>query len=135
MDVFSRSKRSEIMSLVRTKNTKPEMMVRSFIHRLGYRYSLHKKELPGKPDIVMTKYRKIIFVNGCFWHGHKGCPRGFLPSSNKGFWKKKIASNALRDSRNLRKLRKDGWKVLTIWECQLNSPEMFKRRICKFLEN
>jgi DNA mismatch endonuclease (patch repair protein) len=118
-DVFPKTKRSWLMSRVRGMNTSPELTVRSFLHRHGFRYRLHAASLPGKPDIVLRKHRAIVLVNGCFWHGHKDCPRAKLPSTNKLFWRKKIGKNVARDSRTLNRLRALQWKVYEIWSCEL----------------
>lgn len=124
-DVFSPKKRALLMSKIRSKNTKPELMVRSFLHRHGYRYGLHSQNLPGRPDIVLNKYRTIIQVKGCFWHGHK-CAVSHIPKSNKYYWVKKIKGNSDRDRKNERRLRGMGWSVLTIWECQCRKKEIFR---------
>jgi DNA mismatch endonuclease, patch repair protein len=118
VDVFSPEKRSRIMARVKGSNTRPEVLVRSIIHRMGFRFRLHRKDLPGCPDIVLSKHRKAIFVHGCFWHGHEGCPRSSRPSSNQGFWDKKLSGNIARDERNLLELKKLGWKTLVIWTCE-----------------
>ena len=111
-DVHTKEQRSFNMSRIRNKDTRPEILVRSIVHRLGYRYALHRKDLPGKPDIVLTRHRKIIFIHGCFWHMHK-CRYGRVkPATNADFWQTKREGNVARDKRNLRKLRKDSWKVL-----------------------
>ena len=117
-DVFSIEKRSEVMALIRAKNTKPELAVRSALHRLGYRFRLHDRRLPGRPDIVLPKYRLIIEVRGCFWHGHR-CLKGRVPEGNRAYWSRKITGNKLRDRRNARRLRSMGWKVKTIRECEV----------------
>ena len=117
-DVFSKKKRSEVMSLIRSKNTKPELYVRSFLHTKGYRFRLHQKNLPGSPDIVLKKHNVVINVNGCFWHHHK-CGRYKIPKTNKKFWLNKLNKNNARDEINTKKLRKLGWKVYKIWECKL----------------
>ena len=119
MDRLTKEQRSQNMSAVRGKNTKPEMRVRSAIHKQGFRYSLHRKDLPGKPDLVLPKYRTIIFVHGCFWHGHD-CIKGKRPATNKAFWQEKLDSNAERDRRNEAVLSKTGWRVFVIWECELD---------------
>ncbi|SIO36488.1 very short patch repair endonuclease [Halodesulfovibrio marinisediminis] len=119
MDIVSKEKRSEMMSKIRGKNTKPELVVRSLLHSMGYRFRLHRKDLPGTPDIVLPKYKTVIFVNGCFWHGHKGCPIYKPPKSNVQYWEEKIAKNKERDRINTLLLQKLGWKVLEIWECEL----------------
>lgn len=108
------------MSAVKGKDTKPEILVRKWLHAAGYRFRLHVKELPGKPDIVLPKYKTVIFVNGCFWHQHQGCPHAKLPATNKEFWEDKLRKNAERDARNYQELRAMGWKVRIIWECEVN---------------
>ncbi len=120
-DVFSKSKRSEVMSRIRSTNTRPELIVRKFIHREGFRYRLHVKNLQGKPDLVLPKYKTAIFINGCFWHGHENCNLFQMPKSNKEFWSDKINKNIIRDKSNIARLAEIGWKVIVIWECQLNS--------------
>lgn len=125
--------RSALMSRIRSKNTKPELFVRSLVFSMGYRYRLHQKDLPGKPDLVFASRKKVIFVNGCFWHAHT-CGLGFRPKSNVDFWEKKLEGNRLRDARNLRQLRALGWKCLTVWECHLANPAKVEKRIRHFLE-
>src|SRR5690349_16792793 len=120
-DVHEPAVRSYNMSQIRSKNTKPEMRVRSFLHQNGLRFRLHQKDLPGKPDIVLRKYRTVIFIHGCFWHGHEGCRYFILPKSNAKFWKDKIEGNVARDRNAVKLLRKDKWKVIEIWECELKS--------------
>lgn len=116
-DVHSAEQRSFNMSRIGSRNTKPELIVRSIIHRMGFRFRLHRRDLPGKPDIVLASRRKIIFVHGCFWHSH-ACRYGRVtPATNSEFWTTKLAANTIRDRRNLRKLRVDGWQVLVVWEC------------------
>ncbi|MEK0338061.1 MAG: DNA mismatch endonuclease Vsr, partial [Nitrosopumilus sp.] len=114
MDIWTKKKRSEVMSKIRSKNTKPEKLMRSLLHKAGYRYSLHKSELPGNPDIVLSKYRTVIFVNGCFWHNHKNCREGRIPSSNSIYWKEKLDKNVTRDLRHHEVLRKKGWQVIFV---------------------
>src|SRR5271170_7163096 len=111
-DVFTQKKRSEIMSRIGGKDSAPEVRVRRLLHSLGFRFRLHRNDLPGKPDIVLARHKKIILVHGCFWHGHKGCPRAALPSTNTDFWRAKIAKNAARDQRVCAELRNLGWSVL-----------------------
>ena len=118
-DVFSKKKRSEIMSRIKGKNTKPELIVRSFLFSTGYRYRLHAKNLPGKPDIVLKKYKTIIFVNGCFWHGHTNCKYAQIPKTRTNYWTTKISNNKRKDIKAAKSLRKLGWNIITIWECQL----------------
>lgn len=119
-DLMSAAERSERMSRIRSQNTKPELMVRKFLHHQGFRYLLHVKGLSGRPDLVLPKYRTVIFVDGCFWHGHS-CQGGRVPATNTSFWKEKISANKGRDRRNRRALKKDGWRVVQIWECQLST--------------
>lgn len=139
MDIVSPEKRSRMMAGIRGKNTGPEMIVRKELFRRGFRYRLHAKQLPGKPDLVFPKYRTVIQVNGCFWHGHD-CSLFKWPKSNREFWKKKIGSNIERDRRNLGNLEKEGWRVITVWECALknkNNDETGKEidRIVEILVN
>lgn len=116
------AQRSRIMSCIKSKNTKPEIIVRSYLHGMGLRFSLHRKDLPGKPDIVLPRYNTCVFVNGCFWHKHN-CKRGRkVPKTNTQFWIDKFAANRKRDAKNRRDLRRLGWNVETIWECQIEKP-------------
>ncbi len=133
-DIFTRQKRSEIMSSVKSKDTKPERLVRSLLHKMGYRFRLHVAGLPGKPDIVLPRHGKVVFVNGCFWHGHKGCCRGKAPKSNTEFWIEKIGKNVERDTRIYRKLRKDGWQILIVWECQTRNMSKLTSRLATFMQ-
>lgn len=112
------------MSRIKGKDTKPEMLVRRFLHANGFRYKLHDKTLPGKPDIVLPKYKTVIEVQGCYWHGHQNCRYSHLPKSNTEFWKEKIGANVKRDKENLKKLKELGWNVIVIWECELK-PKVF----------
>jgi len=125
--------RSALMARIRSKNTKPEMTVRRLIFAMGYRYRLHKRELPGKPDLVFPGRKRVIFVHGCFWHAHS-CKRGFKPKTNVEFWTKKLQANQLRDERAVSELRGAGWECLTIWECELHDMERLGERIQEFLE-
>lgn len=121
------------MRAVRDRDTKPEMLVRKMVHRLGYRYRLHRADLPGKPDLVFPSRRKVIFVNGCFWHGHD-CKRGArTPKTNTDYWINKVARNLDRDSANLKELRMIGWRPLVIWECELKDSSKLKQRLRRFL--
>jgi len=131
-DTFSKEKRSGIMACVKGRNTKPEVQVRSLLHGMGYRFRLHRADLPGKPDIVLPKYGKVIFVHGCFWHGHD-CKRAARPTSNVGFWNQKIDGNIARDRRACEDLRKAGWKFLVLWQCQLKDKEALSERLNRFL--
>jgi DNA mismatch endonuclease (patch repair protein) len=118
-DVHSKETRSYNMSRIRSKNTKPEMLVRKFLFANGFRYRLHDKKLPGRPDLVLHKYKTVIFIHGCFWHGHEGCRFFAVPKTRMEWWLKKISTNINNDSVSVFKLRETGWKVLTIWECDL----------------
>lgn len=118
-DIFSPEKRSEIMSLVRHESSKPEVRVRKLLHRAGYRFRLHNKKLPGTPDIVLPKYKTVVFVHGCFWHHHEGCKRAALPKKNREFWAAKFERNMQRDKRVRHELKELGWRVIVVWECEL----------------
>lgn len=134
-DVLTPEQRKLNMSRIRNKDTRPEMVVRSLIHRMGYRYRLHVKNLLGKPDLVFSRDRKIIFVHGCFWHMHN-CKYGRVkPQTNAEFWQNKRLGNVERDRRNLSLLKKDGWKVLVVWECWIKNPQSLTSRIMKFIES
>lgn len=117
-DIVAPAVRSRMMAGIRDRNTKPELTIRSALHRLGYRFRLHRRDLPGKPDLVFSKYRAVILVHGCFWHGH-GCHLFKWPATRSEFWQEKINSNIARDRENLLALADDGWRVATIWECAL----------------
>lgn len=121
-DIMSPAQRSNVMRSVRTRNTAPELRVRRILHQLGFRYRLHVRDLPGCPDIVLPRHRTIVFVHGCFWHGHH-CPKGRLPASNAQRWRTKIAGNQVRDTSRQCELAQMGWKVLTVWECQTNNTD------------
>lgn len=118
VDIFTPEKRSAIMSSIGSKNTKPEIAVRKQVFAAGFRYRLHSLNLPGKPDLVFARYGVVVFVHGCFWHGHK-CQKGRLPATNRKYWQEKITKNIKNNQRVVRALRVDGWKVVTIWECRL----------------
>lgn len=117
------------MSRIRAKNTKPEIIVRSFLHRNGFRFRLHKKELPGKPDIVLMKYNTVIFVHGCFWHQHEGCKRATIPGTNKEYWISKLEKNKKRFAKVKKRLEDSGWNVAVIWECETKDEEKLKEII------
>ena len=134
-DVFSKEKRSWIMSRVKGRDTKPEMLVRSFVHRMGFRFRVQRRDLPGNPDIALPRHRKVIFVHGCFWHGHKGCPRSKRPTTNKTFWNKKLDGNIERDKRFRGKLHRMGWKVLVVWQCDTRKPEKLLAKLERFLHD
>lgn len=122
-DIFTKEKRSAIMAKVKSKNTGPEIKVRKFLFSKGFRFRVNDKRYPGTPDIVLPKYKTIIFVHGCFWHGHEGCSLGKLPKSRIEYWKTKIENNKKRDSRVREQLEADGWKVIVIWHCQLRTEK------------
>lgn len=133
MDIFSKSKRSDIMSKVSGKDTKPEILVRKYLFSKGFRYRKNVKDLPGKPDIVLPRHKAIIFIHGCFWHGHEGCEAAKLPASNVDYWMKKVASNITRDSHNIHLLKETGWNVIIIWECELKSKNR-EQRLLQLIE-
>lgn len=124
--------RSANMRAIRSKGMRPELAVRSLVHRLGYRFRLHKKDLPGKPDLVFASRRKVIFVHGCFWHSH-GCKLSHTPTTNVGYWRPKLQRNQARDVKNIDALRKSNWKTLVVWECQTGDEAGLAARIRKFL--
>jgi DNA mismatch endonuclease, patch repair protein len=135
-DTLSPRERSKRMSLVRGKHTTPELIVRKLVHSMGYRYALHRTDLPGRPDVVFPSRRKAIFVHGCFWHRHrsKRCKLARLPKTRLDFWLAKLESNRLRDQRKQRALRLAGWKFLVVWECQLSHTEQLENKLRRFLE-
>ena len=133
MDIYDKSKRSEIMSKISGKDTKPEIIVRKYLFSKGFRYRINDKRYPGKPDIVLPKYNTVIFVHGCFWHGHKNCKASNLPETRKEFWEKKIGDNIKRDRKNNRKLKNDGWKVITIWQCEINNQSKIESGLEKLI--
>ena len=121
MDIKSKEERSRNMSAIRSGDTKPEMLVRKYLHSQGFRYGLHNHKLPGSPDLVLRKYKTVIFINGCFWHGHEGCKYYRLPKSNIEFWQTKIERNRQRDIETITALIAKGWRIITIWECELRN--------------
>jgi DNA mismatch endonuclease (patch repair protein) len=133
MDSISTARRSANMSRIRSKDTKPEMLIRRMLHRLGYRYRLHRRDLPGAPDLVFPSRKKIVLVHGCFWHHHKGCIDGRLPKSREDYWLPKLVRNVERDRRNVAKLRRGGWKVMTVWECDAVKADSLRKRLVQFL--
>lgn len=135
-DVHTSAQRSYNMSQVKGKNTKPEMLVRRFLHAHGYRYKLHDKALPGKPDIVLPKYKTVIFIHGCFWHGHTDCRYATIPKTRTDWWLQKINTNQANDTKHQKALRKLGWKIITIWECDLKAAkrEQVLMRLVKKLQ-
>ena len=127
-DIFNKEKRSKIMSGISGKETKPEILVRKFLFANGFRYRKNDKRYPGKPDIVLPKYKTIIFIHGCFWHGHH-CPAGKLPETRKEFWKNKINGNIERDKKNILELKKQGWNVIVIWQCELKNKTIKEKTL------
>jgi DNA mismatch endonuclease (patch repair protein) len=134
VDHVAPEKRSLIMAAVRSKNTKPEMAVRRLVHGLGYRYRLHAKELPGHPDLAFPSRKKIVFVHGCFWHRHPRCRYATSPKTRVAFWNEKFEKNVARDRRDRRALKKAGWAVMIVWQCELKNLERLARRIDDFLK-
>ena len=132
-DIYEPRKRSEIMSRIRGRGTKPEVIVRRIAHRLGFRFRLHRKDLPGRPDMVFPRHRAVIMVHGCFWHRHPGCKHASAPKTRESFWKNKLEDNVARDRRNETALRDLGWRVLVIWECETKDSETVADRIESFL--
>lgn len=119
MDIWPKEKRSIVMSKIRSQNTKPEKQLRSLLFANGFRFRIHRKDLPGKPDVILSKFNTIIFVHGCFWHYHTDCPEGRIPSSNSEFWRNKLSKTIERDKKHIEALEKSGWKVIIIWECEI----------------
>lgn len=128
-------KRTEIMAAVKSKNTSPEMTLRRLLHALGYRYRLHDRKLPGRPDVVFPIRKKAIFINGCFWHRHDGCRYSTTPKTRVEFWEAKFAANVSRDHRNIAALEQMGWSVAVVWQCELKQPETVLARLTRFLES
>ena len=135
MDHLSPEERSKNMGRIHSKNTKPEIRVRSILHRQGYRYRIHVKELPGKPDLYFPKYKLVVFVQGCFWHQHENCKRSNIPKSNKDYWITKLNRNVERDRENKKKLEELGLSVLYIWECETKDPESIIKTFKGFIDN
>ncbi|MCG7972473.1 MAG: DNA mismatch endonuclease Vsr [Candidatus Thiodiazotropha taylori] len=132
-DILTPKERSRLMASVRSKDTKPEMIVRSLVHRLGYRYRLHRKGLPGKPDLVFPGRKAVIFVHGCFWHQHPGCKAATIPKTNTEFWKEKLQLNVQRDQHAINELEHAGWNVWVIWECETGNTEALTARVNEYL--
>jgi len=126
MDILTKEKRSWNMGRIRSRDTSPEKTVRSILHKNGFRFRLHIKKLPGKPDIVLAKHQTVIDVRGCFWHRHKGCKFAYNPKSRVDFWQKKFTENVVRDKKSEEELKKLGWKIIIVWECELKNRMMFE---------
>lgn len=133
-DILTIRERSVRMRLVRSKNTKPEIAVRKLLSVMGYRYRMHSKDLPGRPDIAFPSRKKVVFVHGCFWHQHENCRLGRMPKSRLGYWRAKLEANSRRDARHVRELRQLGWRALVIWECQLVRLGRLAARLERFLD-
>lgn len=129
MDILTKERRSWNMSRIRGKDTKPEIIVRSFLHRNGFRFSTHKSSLPGKPDIVLTRCKTVVFVHGCFWHRHRGCKYAYEPKSRIAFWKQKFKENISQFLKVKIQLKKLGWRVIIIWECEVNNNKLLQKII------
>lgn len=134
-DTISKEHRSWNMSRIKGKNTKPEVTVRSLLHKMGYRFRLNRKDLPGKPDIVLPKYNTVIFIHGCFWHQHKNCSRSNIPKTNDKYWIPKLEKNILRDKQVIKNLRKLNWNVFVLWECEIKNIKKIKREINRILND
>lgn len=134
MDVFSPEDRSKVMARIGPKDTKPELRVRKLAHHLGYRFRLHRQDLPGTPDLVFPRYRAVVFVHGCFWHRHQGCRYATTPATRRDFWESKFERNVARDRRAIESLEEIGWKVLVIWECETRDVLKMGERLQAFLK-
>ena len=133
-DRLTSKRRSWLMSRVRSKDTTPELIVRRLVHAIGHRFRLHRSDLPGKPDLVLPRHKKIIFVHGCFWHRHKGCRKAGVPKSRTAFWVGKFENNVKNDARNIGILKKRRWKVLVVWQCQTTDRDKLEKRLRRFLD-
>ena len=133
MDIMTVAERSERMARILSKNTKPELRVRQLVHRLGYRFRLHRKGLPGRPDLVFSSRRKVVFVHGCFWHAHEHCKVANRPKSRRSYWDAKFKKNRRRDQDNLKSLEQNGWQVLIVWECETKESAVLGARLSRFL--
>jgi DNA mismatch endonuclease (patch repair protein) len=134
MDILLPEQRSNLMSRIQSKDTGPEMKVRRMVHALGFRFRLHRRDLPGSPDLVFPSQHKVIFVHGCYWHRHQGCRYAYSPKSNTDFWQSKFEANVARDRRAASMLETLGWKVLVIWECEIQNEETLRVRLIEFLK-
>ena len=133
VDTLTQAERSRLMSRIRGSDTKPEIQVRKLLHAMGYRFTLDNRDLPGTPDIVLPRHEAVIFVHGCFWHRHRNCRFAYTPKSRIDFWQAKFDANVARDRRVTGQLRRDGWRVWTVWECQLRKPEQVAARLERLL--
>lgn len=135
MDTLTPERRSWNMSRIRGSDTTPERLVRSLLHRMGYRFRLHRKDLPGRPDIVLPRYRTVVLVHGCYWHRHPGCRLAYTPKSNADFWRAKFRENVSRDVRQSQELTALGWRVITVWECETRELRVLSERLLQDLES
>ena len=133
MDIVDSKQRSAMMSRIKSRDTAPEIAVRRIAHRSGFRFRLHRKDLPGRPDLVFPRYRAVVFVHGCFWHRHGGCRYAYTPKTRVRFWAAKFSQNVARDRHDLEALRRIGWRVMVIWECETRDEPVVKRRLMDFL--
>lgn len=133
-DIMTKEERSALMSKIKGKNTKPEMIVRKYLFARGFRYRLHDKYLPGSPDIVLPKYKTAVFIHGCFWHGHSGCRKARLPSSNIDYWEKKIHENLERDRKKIASMEEAGWHVLVVWQCDIDNKTRREKYLDEIVE-
>ena len=133
VDIVNQATRSRMMARIRGANTKPEMIVRRELHALGFRFRIHVRDLSGRPDIVLAKFKAVVFVNGCFWHAHEGCELFKFPSTRTDFWREKLLANRQRDARNIFQLQEGGWRVATIWECSLNRDKLTAKKLANWL--
>jgi DNA mismatch endonuclease (patch repair protein) len=133
-DIVDRERRSRMMARIGPRHTKPELAVRRLLHRLGFRFRLHRRDLPGRPDLVLARHRLVIFVHGCFWHRHASCSNCTMPKTRPEFWSTKFDQNVARDARNVAALRRSGWRVITIWECETERPHELERRVQRLLQ-
>ncbi|MDS4031813.1 MAG: DNA mismatch endonuclease Vsr [Candidatus Contendobacter sp.] len=135
MDILAPEQRSSLMSRIRNKDTGPEMKVRRLAHALGFRFRLHRRDLPGSPDLVFPSHRKIVFVHGCYWHRHEGCRYAYSPKSNTKFWQSKFEANVTRDQRVASALETLGWDILVVWECETQNADILRLRLTEFLRS
>jgi DNA mismatch endonuclease, patch repair protein len=135
VDRLTPGQRSANMRRIRSRDTSPEMIVRRLVHGMGYRYRLHSSKLPGRPDLVLARLRKIVDIRGCFWHQHDDCPDSHIPRSRVNYWQPKLLGNRRRDLENIKKLKRLGWKVLIVWECETKEAKRLIARVRRFLEN
>ncbi|MGH7915238.1 MAG: very short patch repair endonuclease [Candidatus Binataceae bacterium] len=133
MDMLNAEQRSAVMGRVRTKHTRPEIAVRGLLHRLGFRFRVHRRDLPGSPDIVLPRFRTVVFVHGCFWHRHAKCAKTTTPASNIAFWARKFLANQRRDRRVKSQLRRKGWRVVVVWECETLAPGRLSNRLQRIM--